>query len=200
MAEPATKAANYEDLYRIPENMTGQIIDGELIVTPRPSRSHALAATMVAAEIAPRYSMEGRGGPGGWIILIEPEIKLDKDVLVPDLAGWRKERFPWPEETNWISASPDWVCEILSPATVLVDRIKKMNIYAREKVPYFWVIDPRDRTLEALKLVEPGQWVVLGVYGADDKVRAEPFPDVEIDLSQLWLERQLGSKEAGPDR
>lgn len=186
--DPARIRATYDDLHRVPENMTGQIIDGELIVTPRPSRKHAFAATMLAAEVVPPYCKGGRGGPGGWVILMEPEIKLREDIIVPDLAGWKEERFSWSEATNWISASPDWVCEILSSGTVQVDRIKKMTIYAQEGVPHYWLIDPRDRTLEVLKLAESSRWVVVGVYAADDKVRAEPFEEVEIDLGRLWAE------------
>jgi Uma2 family endonuclease len=190
MSEPERKKASYEDLYSIPENAVGQIIDGELIVGPRPSRKHALAATVLTAELSQRYSMGRARVPGGWIILFQPEIKLGDDILVPDLTGWKRERFPWEEETSWISVPPDWVCEILSPSSVRIDRIKKMTIYATHGVPYFWLIDPRDRTLEVLKL-ESGRWVVLGTYADDAKVRAEPFPEAEIELGRLWPEPQL---------
>ena len=108
MSEPVKKRASYEDLYSIPENMTGEIIDGELLVTPRPSRNHAYAASALGSEVGPPYQF-GRNGPGGWVILDEPEIRLGQDILVPDLAGWKRERFPVAEDHNWISATPDWV-------------------------------------------------------------------------------------------
>jgi Uma2 family endonuclease len=187
MAEPAKKKAVYEDLFGLPENMTGEIINGELIVTPRPSRKHALAATVLGAKVtAPYYLAEG-GGPGGWIILIEPEIRFGEDLLVPDLAGWRKERFPLSEETNWISVAPDWACEITSPHTAGIDKVEKMAVYGRYGVPYVWLLDPLARTLEAFGL-ESGRWVVLGFHAGRDRVRAEPFKEVEIDLGWLWLE------------
>nr|WP_281793606.1 Uma2 family endonuclease [Desulforhabdus amnigena] len=133
-AEPARKKATYSDLCGIPENMTGEIIDGELVVAPRPSRRHTLAASRLGGEIIPPYDFGRGGGPGGWIILDKPEISLGEDILVPDLAAWRKGRFPYSEETNWISVPPDWVCEIISPSTVRVDKVRKMPIYAQYMV------------------------------------------------------------------
>ncbi|MFH1115417.1 MAG: Uma2 family endonuclease [Pseudomonadota bacterium] len=185
MSEPAKRRASYEDLYGIDENAIGQIIDGELIVSPRPSRGHSFAANVLTTEVTSSYQFGGSRGPGGWIILIEPEIKMGEDILVPDLAGWKEDRLPREEKTNWISVSPDWVCEIVSESSIRVDRIKKMSIYAREGIPYFWLINPRDHTLEVFRL-ESGRWTVLGTFADDDKVRAEPFQEVEIELGRLW--------------
>jgi len=185
MPELARKKASYEDLYSIPENMTGEIIDGELFVTPRPSRRHVGAASSLGYKIGPSYQFGERGGPGGWIILVEPEIGLDEDILVPDLAGWRKERYPGDEPHNWISVTPDWICEVLSPGTAHKDKVKKMPTYARHGVPYFWLIDPIVKTLDVFNL-ESGRWVLLSSYAEDDKVRAEPFAEIEFALSDLW--------------
>lgn len=159
---PEKKEATYEDLYNIPENMTGEIIDGELFVSPRPSRRHTLTATALSGEITPAYYF-GRGGPGGWIILVEPEIQLGKHTLVPDLAGWKKERFLWEEEQNPISVVPDWVCEILSPVTFRLDRVKKMSLYAEFRIGHLWMIDPEETTLEIYRL-ETDKWLWLGTY------------------------------------
>jgi Uma2 family endonuclease len=186
MPEPARKQATYEDLYSIPENMTGEIVDGELIVTPRPARSHVYAASVLGTKVAAPYQFGEGGGPGGWIILIEPEVGLGKDIFVPDLAGWREERFPESEDHNWISVAPDWICEILSPATAKNDKTEKMPAYARSGVLYVWLIDPIAKTLDVFRL-ESGRWVVIGLHAEDDKVRAEPFSEVEIDLGSLWL-------------
>jgi Uma2 family endonuclease len=186
MAEPAKKPAVYEDLFGIPERMTGEIIDGDLIVTPRPSRKHVFAATALGTKVAGPYQFGEGGGPGDWLLLIEPEIKLGEDILVPDLAGWRRERFPAEEETNWISVAPDWVCEVLSPRTLRVDKIKKMPIYGEYEVQHLWLIDPNAKTLDVFRL-ESGKWMVAGLYAEDDKVRVEPFQEIEIDLRNLWL-------------
>lgn len=187
MSEPAQKEATYSDLCNIPDNMTGEIIDGELILTPRPSRKHGFTATVLGSRITPPYSFGEGGGPGGWIFIIEPEIRLGKDIVVPDLAGWREERFPESEDHNWISVAPDWVCEVLSPDTARTDRIKKMHAFAGSLVRYAWLIDPALMTLEVFRL-ESGRWSLLDAWSENDKVRAEPFQELELDLANLWLE------------
>ncbi len=187
MAELARKQATYDDLHSVPENMTGELIDGELIVTPRPSRKHIYAASALQIEAGSAYQFGRGGGPGGWIILLEPEIMLGGNILVPDLAGWRRERFPVAEETNWIAVPPDWVCEVISPGTIRLDKIRKMSLYGQHRVQYLWLIDPVARTLDVFRL-ETEKWVVAGFFAHDDKVRAEPFQEVEFELSNLWLE------------
>ncbi len=187
MALSAKKQASYDDLFSLPDNVVGEIIDGELIATPRPSRRHGVAASVLGSEILPPYQLGRGGGPGGWIIIDEPEIYLGAHILVPDLAGWRRERFPASEETNWISVGPDWVCEILSPATVRVDKVRKMPIYAEHAVGHLWLVDPAAKTLDVFRL-ESGRWVLLATFIENDKVRAEPFQEVEIELGNLWLE------------
>jgi Uma2 family endonuclease len=187
MAEPAKKRVVYEDLFDIPDNMTGEIISGELIVTPRPSRKHTITTSRLGGEIVPAYDFGRGNGPGGWIIIVEPEIAFGENILVPDLAGWKKERFPMEEPHNWISVAPDWVCEVLSPGTAQADRAGKMPIYAQHQVSNAWLIDPILKTLEVFRF-ELGRWVVLGVYARSAKLRAEPFAEIEIDLGLLWLE------------
>lgn len=192
MADLAPKKATYQDLFSIPENMTGEIINGELLVTPRPSRKHGYTATVLSGELEPSYH-RGRGGPGGWIFIIEPELGLGEDILVPDLAGWKRERFPVIEETNYITVAPNWVCEVLSPSTFRLDKIRKMPLYAQNGVEHLWFVDPATLTLDAFRL-EAGLWVVLGSYGENDQVRVEPFQEIEINLSDLWLETSLPIK------
>ncbi|MCL5405323.1 MAG: Uma2 family endonuclease [Deltaproteobacteria bacterium] len=194
MSELAKKSATYEDLYKIPDNMIGEIIDGELIATPRPAPKHARATTVLSNIIGPSYDRFGEGGgPGGWIFLYEVEIKLGEHILVPDLAGWKQERFPTEIEHNWIPVAPDWICEFLSPATLRTDKIKKMPVYAQFGVAYAWLIDPRDKTLDIYSL-ESGRWSLLGSFVENDKVRAEPFLEIEINLADLWLESGLSRK------
>ncbi len=187
MADPAKKKATYEDLFDIPENMTGEIINGELIVTPRPSPRHMRSASVLGGKILPPYDFGEGGGPGGWIILDEVEIKLGEDTIVPDLAGWRKDRFPKNLEHNWIEVVPDWVCEVLSPRTALRDRTGKAIIYAEHRVGHLWLVDPLNMTLEVFRL-ESNHLVPAGVFGGKEKARLEPFVEIEINLGDLWLE------------
>lgn len=184
MSAECQKIFTYNDLYTIPDNMIGQIIDGELIAMPRPSPRHTIAASVLGIRIGGPFYM-GEGGPGGWVILYEPEIQLGNHTIVPDISGWRKERLPKLPETNWISVVPDWICEVLSPGTARIDRKKKMPLYARFGVPYLWIVDPLEKTLEIFKL-DAGGWRLMSVHSEDDNVRAEPFQEIEINLNILW--------------
>ncbi len=123
--------------------------------------------------------------PGGWWLVYEPELHLAADVIVPDWAGWRRERVPKFPTGAFSTVAPDWVCEIVSPSTAALDRGKKLATYAREAVSYAWLIDPVPRTLEVLHL-EFGRWSILATHIGDDVVRAEPFADIEIPLANLW--------------
>jgi Uma2 family endonuclease len=190
MADPAKKRATYEDVLAAPEHMIAEIIDGELRLQPRPGKPHAAAASALGEELGPPFK-RGRGGPGGWIILFEPELHLGADVLVPDLAGWRRERMPvLTTEEPYFTLPPDWICEVLSPRTEAVDRSKKLPIYAREQVGHVWLVQPLQRTLEVLRR-QGAEWVIAGVFEGNAMVRAEPFDAIELELGVLWADVQL---------
>ncbi len=181
---PFDRPATYQDLEKVPDIMVAEIVDGELHATPRPAPRHAFTWASLTGLIEGPYG-HGRGGPGGWWILGEPELHLGKDVLVPDVAGWRRERMPSIPETAYFAVAPDWVCEIVSPSTASLDRVKKLTIYAREGVAFGWIVDPLARTLEVLRL-ESGRWVLLAAHAGSDTIRAEPFREIELPLAELW--------------
>lgn len=176
----------YARLEALPENLTGEIIGGRLYAQPRPTTRHALAKSGLAMDIGSAYH-RGRGGPGGWWILVEPEIHFirDTEVLVPDLAGWRRDRMPRLPPDHRIEVTPDWVCEILSPTTARTDRMTKMPVYARHGVPYLWLVDPLAQTLEAFALRE-GRWTVIGQFQEQAIVSVEPFQEIGLELGPLW--------------
>jgi Uma2 family endonuclease len=130
---------------------------------------------------------KGRGGPGGWWIIDEPELHFvrDTEVLVPDIAGWRRERMPALPDDHRFEVVPDWVCEVLSSNTQKSDRIAKMKVYARYGVAYLWLVDPLAKILETYALSE-SQWTVTGLYQDQDEVSAPPFEAVAIGLDDLW--------------
>jgi Uma2 family endonuclease len=178
------RPATYEDILRLSENLVGEIVNGDLVVSPRPAPAHARASSSLTIGIGGPFD-HGRGGPGGWVILDEPELHLGSHVLVPDLAGWRRERMPTLPTTAWFELPPDWICEVLSVSTAIVDRTQKQEIYRRQGIPWMWFVDPAARTIEALSNAENG-WVVVGSFGGSTEVRIPPFDAVAIDIGTLW--------------
>lgn len=176
--------ATYENLLKVPGNQIGQILAGELVVLPRPSGPHAVAASILGGDLSGPFH-RGRGGPGGWWILFEPEIHLGAQVVVPDLAGWRRQRLPTYPRTPFVDQSPDWVCEILSDSTRGIDRVRKMPIYAAYQVQHAWLIDPDAQTLEVFSL-NSGRWTLIATFEGAAQVQAAPFDEVVIELAALW--------------
>jgi Uma2 family endonuclease len=185
MSLPAQHQATYEDLCRVPDHLIAQIIHGQLVTLPRPAPKHVMASSSLGDELAGPFQKGRGGGPGGWWILDEPELHLGPDILVPDLAGWRRPRMSTLPETPYFELPPDWVCEVLSPSTARMDRVDKLPIYARESVAHAWLVDPDARTLEVLALHE-GHWLLLNTYKDDDEVRAAPFDAIAFSLATLW--------------
>ncbi|MFO0613439.1 MAG: Uma2 family endonuclease [Polyangiaceae bacterium] len=194
MSVRAKKRASYEDLLEVPEPFVAEIIDGVLHVRPRPAKPHAAAASALGEELGPPFK-RGRGGPGGWLILDEPELHLRDDIVSPDLAGWRRERMPSLDDRPYFELAPDWACEVLSRSTAIRDRTSKLSIYRREGVSHVWFVDPLVRTLEVLRRTDDG-WLLALVDGGDVKVRAEPFDAIELDLAVLWQDVVL--PDSGP--
>lgn len=188
--DPARRNARYEDLIAVPDHLVAEIVAGALHTSPRPASAHAHAVSTLGMDIGSRFQ-RGRGGPEGWWILYGPELHLGADVLVPDLAGWRRERMPRMPDTAWFELAPDWVCEVVSPSTGRLDRTAKMPAYAREGVAFAWLVDPLQHTLEVFALRD-GHWVLIATHAQDERVRAQPFDAVELELGALWLRAPEG--------
>ncbi|MBU6281285.1 Uma2 family endonuclease [bacterium] len=188
VAQPRRKST-YDDVIAAPEHRVAEIVDGELVLSPRPSSLHARATAALLAGLFPLYDGESGGParPGGWWILFEPEIHVGSDVLVPDVAGWRRERMPRLPRVPWFEAQPDWICETLSPATARLDRTRKLEVYARAGVVHAWLLDPIDRSLEVLVL-DSDRWRVASRHRGKEVASPEPFPDAELDLGRLWID------------
>ncbi len=185
MNEPAKRNATYADLFDLPKNVVGEILCGQLYTHPRPAPRHAQAYSALGGNLWKPFD-NGTGGPGGWWILDEPELHLGSDILVPDIAGWRRERMPTLPETAWFELAPDWVCEVLSPSTARTDRAVKMPLYAREGVPHLWLVDPDARTLEIYHLQANHHWLLLETLKDDDPVKQPPFDAITFPLESLW--------------
>lgn len=168
----------------LPEDVKAEVLAGELWTSPRPTPTHGNIQVALSGELFPFD--RGRGGPGGWWLVIEPDVQLGPhDIVSPDLVGWRKSRVPnFPLERP-VEIVPDWVCEVLSPSNAGRDRTKKADLYLRTGVPFYWLIDPEERTLEALA-AEAGRWVRLGAWGDGDVARVAPFEALELEIGVLF--------------
>jgi Putative restriction endonuclease len=182
---PVARAlATYEDLFSLPPHHVGEILFGVLHGSPRPAFPHAVAASALGGELSPPFK-RGKGGPGGWVILYEPELHLQADILVPDLAGWRRERMPVIPSDAFSTLASDWVAEVLSPSTAALDRGDKLKIYLRERVAHVWLVDPIATTLEILEL-DGSSYRLIDVFSGIEPVRAVPFDAIAFDIAALW--------------
>jgi Uma2 family endonuclease len=187
--KPARRHATYEDVRDASDLVVAELIEGDLYTRPRPAIPHARTTSALGQDLRSFDQPPGDpDAPGGWWIIDEPELHFGADVLVPDLAGWRRERLPALPDEPAFTLPPDWVCEVLSTTTATLDRARKMPIYARNGVAHLWLIDPRTRTLEVYRL-EHERWIVVSSSGGSTTVRAEPFAAVELDMRRWWGER-----------
>lgn len=180
--KPERKRASYQDVLAAPEHKVAELVDGELFVSPRPAVPHARVTSVLLSDLHHRF--DDGGSPGGWVFLIEPELHLGEDVMVPDIAGWRAERAP-DMNAAFLSSVPDWLCETLSASTERLDRARKLPRYAAAGVDHVWLLSAIRRTLEVLRRCEE-KWLLAAVHDGDVVVRAEPFAAIEIDLARLW--------------
>ena len=180
------KRATYADVVAAPPGKVAEVLDGQLHLQPRPRVFHAHVATALGGELFGPFH-RGLGGPGGWIILDEPELHVGRnpDIIVPDLAGWRRTTLPELPDEAFLTVAPDWVCEVLSPATQRKDRVLKMNIYRRERVPHVWLVDADAHTLEVYAL-DGESYRLLDTYADDANVAARPFEAFTLELGVLW--------------
>lgn len=201
-AVPTVPVATYDDVLAAPEGITAELIDGELFLFPRPRMWHARVETKLSGRIEGLFDHDGSdGGPGGWWILMEPEIHLveHERIVSPDLAGWRRERLPEFPDVAYCTLMPDWVCEILSPGTARHDRLRKLPLYAEHGVAYAWLVDVDERAIEVFENRD-GLWVLLRTVDLEKKFRAEPFQAAEIDSRRWWPKKVEPAKKPKPRR
>ncbi len=183
-SETDSRRATYQDVLDAPPDKVAEVVDGTLYIFHRPAAPHTLAASVLGRYIGTPFD-DGRGGPGGWWILKEPQIHLGEDIVVPDIAGWHRERMPVYPDTAYFTLAPDWVCEVLSPSTRKLDLGGKSAVYARAGVGYIWFVDPIARSLEA-NVLRDGKWVEIATLHNDATVSLPPFEAISFNLGNLW--------------
>ena len=193
-----TVRATYQDVLNAPPHKVAEIVDGKLYTHPRPAPIHAIASSGLGSRISNPFHF-GDGGPGGWWIIDEPELHLSEDIVVPDIAGWRRVRMPEIPTTAYFTLVPDCVCEVLSPSTRKLDLGGKRAVYAREGVSYLWLLDPDNRSLEAFRLHET-QWVLIDKLFDDELVSLPPFEATTFSLSDLWPPHAVHRDQPGKEQ
>lgn len=194
MGKVISKRATYADIEATPEHLVGELLDGALVTHPRPAPRHSLTFMALSDRLTGPFQFD-EDGPGGWVFMAEPELRLGENILVPDLAAWLSHRMPVTPDTATVDTPPDWVCEILSASTEVRDRTTKMRIYGETGVPFLWLLDPRQQMLETFELRDR-QWVVMGGWTGNVTVSAAPFDAIAFPLAKLWpLDRPLGMNE-----
>jgi Uma2 family endonuclease len=182
MAQPKQRPAIYADIVALPPGIVGEIVSGVLHTQPRPSPKHGVAAMNLGGVVVTRF---GNAFGGGWVFVVEPELHLGEDIVVPDIGGWRRERLPRLPDTAYFETPPDWICEVLSPSTARFDRIEKLAVYAAVGVSHAWYVDPMARSLEVFALVD-GRWTIAATFKDTDVVSAPPFETHAFSLGVLW--------------
>jgi hypothetical protein len=184
MVQSKTRSATYADIEALPPHVTGEILFGALHTQPRPANPHVGGSSSIGMMIGPPYQY-GRGGPGGWYIVDEPELHLGPHVVVPDLAGWKVDRVRGKTKQKFFDVPPDWVCEVLSESTMKIDRLDKARIYALYGVTHMWHLDPVAKILKVFQL-QNENWLRINIFAAEDNVVAPPFEDANFKLGDLW--------------
>ena len=184
MTERKQGTATYADILAAPPHSIAQIVDGELHVQPLPAGPHGIASSGLGMDLGGPFQ-RGRGGPGGWIFVDEPELHFGDDVVIPDLGGWRASAPP-EVEAPFFTLPPVWVCEVLSPGSVVFDRGPKADLYLRVGVEYMWLVAPLDHLIEAFESRD-GRWQRLGAWSGDAAAHIPPFDAVALELGPLWV-------------
>ena len=182
MVDSNRRRARYRDVVGAPEWFVAEIIDGELYLMPRPAFPHARGITSLSALLQFPFDF-GIDGPGGWVFIMEPEIHLGRNVVVPDIAAWRRDRMP-DLTAKFTTLAPAWLCEGLSKSTTKHDRTRKLPLYAKSGVEFAWLISATEWTLEVYGLVDR-KYELVQMFRDHDVIRAQPFEEVELRIDRI---------------
>jgi Uma2 family endonuclease len=189
MAIPNEKEKySYADYLTWDEGERIELIDGEIFnMSPAPSRRHQ----QVLRELSTIFSVFLREKEcevyfAPFDVRLLTDNKQDDDinnVVQPDLSiVCDKEKL----DDKGCNGAPDMIIEILSPSSVKLDRWKKYQLYEKAGVNEYWLVDPVNNSVEIHLLVD-AQYKFQGVFTKDDTVSVNLFPDLKLDLNQVFV-------------
>ena len=183
---PKRDPKSISDWIALPDTARVELIDGELVEKAAPTFEHGMAQGRTVGAIGGAYNrrLGGPRGLGGWWIVTEVDIVLDGHGYRPDISGWKRERALAPPSERPVALRPDWICEIVSESNRATDTVTKLRRYHQAGVPHYWILDQLDGTLTVHRHMTDGYLVALRA-GRDERVRAEPFEAIELQVSLL---------------
>lgn len=185
-ASSRPKPATADDLRAIAGHDRLEIVAGEIVEKAAPSPDHGFSESRLGGFLHGFNRRPGPRGPGGWWILTEIHVAYETgEIYCHDMAGWRRERCP-ERPASWpLRLRPDWVCEIVSPKHERQDFVVKPRVLHAAAVPHYWALHPEEKMLLVHRWTPDGYTVVLTATSGD-RVRAEPFDAIELDVSELF--------------
>jgi Uma2 family endonuclease len=168
-----------------PPGVRLELADGDIIVSPSPAYSHSHADRQLTIILGRYINDHDLGELVGDV----DTIFGDLDVRRPDLIFIAKERIHLLDDRHGIHFAPDLCAEIVSPGSATMDRVDKFKLYAKHKVPHYWLIDPEAKSFIAYRLAG-SRYVLAASATGSEKIKAPPFPALEIPLARLWPPRR----------
>lgn len=172
----------YADFAALPDDgRRYELIDGELFVTPSPALDHQVVLGHLHVWLY--HHVEDR--QLGRVLLAPFDVILSNiSVVEPDLVFVERASLDRLAQRG-VEGAATLAVEILSPSTAARDRGRKKGLYARHGVPFYWLVDPRKRTLEAFVL-RAGAYALAVRGAANDTVSPPPFPALRLPLARIW--------------
>lgn len=167
----------YEDLDSFDPSKRWELIDG----LPYSMAGASLIHQSIVGELY--LALRTHFGRGPCRVVMAPfDVKFtEMDVVQPDLLVSCSDKLGY----RFQDGPPELVIEVLSPSTLRHDKLRKLNLYARQGVPEYWLVTPHPLLIEVLEN-QAGSFLTRGVYGAEHRLQSRVFPELSIDLEAIY--------------
>ena len=166
-----------EDYWILPEGEPVQLLRGRLIVSPSPNILHQL----IVVRLGELFSAIADQTDGFAVVAPMDTVLSEHTIPQPDVIYIRNANKGIIEDR--VRGVPDLVIEVLSPSTARVDRLEKLDLYARHGIAEYWIVDPEPQVFEFL-ILKDGNY--HEEFAQSDRYASPQFPEVQIDLTNFW--------------